>query len=180
MGRLSYGCAGTKRNQPGDRGQRTEGTCWTHPVHLHDLEPLGDVGRVGGQPGASGHEAHEEDALLVGELVQRLPEPLDQRVLLVHLAVAHHLLQHVAADLRHPADHLLQLLGRQQGQQWDGDDPGHALPDRRHLHTDGGKPPISADGGGKRPERKTSESRNNMENFDFLKFPSKRRRHANE
>lgn len=155
---------GINRNQPGlgDRGQGTEGTCWTHPIHLHDLEPLGDVGRVGGQPGASGHEAHEEDALLVGELVQGLPEPLDQRVLLVHLPVAHHLLQHLAADLRHPADHLLQLPGGQQGQQGDGDDPGHPLPDRRHLDTDGGKPrhqlmEAGKDQSGKHRNRETSK-----------------------
>ena len=106
---------------------------FTHPVHLHDLEPLRDVGRVGGQPGASGDEAHEEDPLLVGELLQSLPEPLDQGVLLVHLPVPHHLLQHVAADLRHAAHHLLQLLGRQQRQQRHRHDPRHALTHRRHL-----------------------------------------------
>lgn len=104
-----------------------------HPVHLHDLKPLRDVGRVGGQPRASRDETHEEDPLLVGELLQCLPEPLHQGVLLIHLPVAHHLLQHVAADLGHAAHHLLQLLGRQQRQQRHRYDPRHALTNRRHL-----------------------------------------------
>lgn len=126
--------SGTDPGSFGQIGSDPVSPPWrTHPVHLHDLKPLRDVGRVGRQPRASGDEAHEEDSLLVGELLQGLPEPLHQRVLLVHLSVAHHLLQHVAADLRHPAHHLLQLLGRQQREQRHRDDPRHALTHRRHL-----------------------------------------------
>ena len=59
----------------------------TYPVNLHDLEALGDVGGVGGKTGTPRHEAHEENALLVVKRLEHLPEPLDELVGLVNLAI---------------------------------------------------------------------------------------------
>lgn len=109
----------------------------SHPVHLDDLELLRDVTRVGRQAGTARDEAQEEHALLVGELLQALPEPAHQLVALCHVAVAHQLLQHLHGDLRQAAHQLLQLLRRQQREEGHGDDSRHALPDCRHLHSTG-------------------------------------------
>lgn len=83
-----------------------------HPVHFDDLEFLHDVGRVGRQPGAPGHEAKEQHPLLVGELLQALPEPANQLVVGGDVTVTHHLLQHLHRDLGQAADELLQLTSR--------------------------------------------------------------------
>lgn len=109
----------------------------THPIHLDDLELLGDVGWVGRQPGPAADKAQEKHPLLVGELLQALPEPGDQLVALGDVAVTHQLLQHLHGDLRQAADQLLQLLRCQQGEQGHGDDGGHALSDCRHLDMTG-------------------------------------------
>lgn len=109
----------------------------SHPIHLDDLELLGDVGWVRRQPGPAADKAQEKHPLLVGELLQALPEPGDQLVALGDVAVTHQLLQHLHGDLWQPADQLLQLLRCQQGEQGHGDDGGHALSDCRHLDMTG-------------------------------------------
>lgn len=101
------------------------------------MELLHDISRVGGQPGPSGDETQEEHPLLVGELLQALPKPANELVALRDVTVAHQLLQHLDGDLWQAADQLLQLLGRQQGEEGHGDDGGHALSDCRHLDTTG-------------------------------------------
>lgn len=106
-----------------------------HPVNFDDLELLRDVTRVGRQPGPAGDEAQEEHPLLVGELLQTLPEPADELVALGDVAVAHQLLQHLDGDLGQAAHQLLQLLRRQQREEGHGDDGGHALSDCCHLDT---------------------------------------------
>lgn len=104
-----------------------------YPIHLDNLELLGDVGWVRRQPGPAADKAQEKHPLLVGELLQTLPEPANQLVALGDVAVAHQLLQHLDRDLRQAADQLLQLLRRQQGEQRHRDDGGHALSDCCHL-----------------------------------------------
>lgn len=105
----------------------------SHPIHLDDLELLGDVGWVRRQPGPAADKAQEKHPLLIGELLQTLPEPAYQLVALADIAVTHQLLQHLDRDLRQAADQLLQLLRCQQGEQWHRDDGGHALSDCCHL-----------------------------------------------
>lgn len=105
----------------------------SHPIHFDDLELLGDVGWVRRQPGPAADKAQEKHPLLIGELLQTLPEPANQLVGLGDVTVSHQLLQHLHRDLRQAADQLLQLLWCQQGEQWHRDDGGHALSDCCHL-----------------------------------------------
>lgn len=105
----------------------------SHPIHLDDLELLCDVSRVGRQPGPAADKAEEKHPLLIGELLQTLPEPDNQLVALGDIAVTHQLLQHLNRDFRQAADQLLQLLWSQQGKEGNRDDGGHALSDCCHL-----------------------------------------------
>lgn len=104
-----------------------------YPVHLDDLEFLRDIGRVGRQPGPARDETQEKNPLLVGELLQALPKPAYELVALGDVAVTHQLLKHLDGDLWQAADQLLELLCCQQGEEGQGDDGRHALPDCCHL-----------------------------------------------
>lgn len=106
-----------------------------HPVHLDDLKLLCDVSRVGRQPGPAGDEAEKEHPLLIGELLQALPQPANQLMALCDVTVTHQLLQHLNRDLGQTTDQLFQLLCRQQGEEGHGDDGAHAVSDRSHLDT---------------------------------------------
>ena len=59
----------------------------SYSVNFHDLEALRDVSWVGGQTRATGYEAHEQNAFLVRERLEHLPEPLHQLVGFLDLTV---------------------------------------------------------------------------------------------
>ena len=65
---------------------RSNNSC-VYPVDLEYLKALSDVGRVHWQSTSSGNEPHEQDTLVVAERVENFPEPLNEVVGFIDLAV---------------------------------------------------------------------------------------------
>lgn len=105
----------------------------SYPINLHYLESLRDISCVGWQSRSSWHKPHEKDSLLIWKFFKGMPEPLYQLMLLINFSVSHNFLQHFNRYFWHSTDHLLQLLGSQQRQQRNRNNPRHSFSYSSHL-----------------------------------------------
>lgn len=123
---MSRTCKRRVVSRRGREGART-GT------YLENEVPAAEVRDRPGQPRPPPSEAQEEGALLIREFLHHLPEPLDEGGACVDPLVAGDGLEEGERNVLGTANHRLELVAAEEGQQRDWNDFGHTFANRGHL-----------------------------------------------